>query len=254
MIKNTSWSRAYALLFFVLSLAIPLSATAAGIEAGTSTPIPGGGEKWSLSMETLLLMTSMTLLPTIGLMMTGFTRIIIVLSLLRSAMGTASTPPNQVILGVALFLTLFVMSPVLNKVYQGAWQPYSEGKINIEEFVVKGSDPFREFMLRQTREADIARLAEISGQGDFNGPEDVPFNVLLPAFVLSEVKTGFQIGFTIFIPFLIIDLVVASVLMALGMMMVPPATVSLPFKIMLFVLADGWNILIGSLANSFFIN
>lgn len=241
-----------ALVLFV-GLAIPSLADAAGTLTALTTKNTGNGtQEWSLSMQTLAFLTSLTLLPAALLMMTAFTRIIIVLSLLRTAMGTQSVPPNQVLLGLSLFLTFFVMSPVLNKAHEQAWVPFSQDKINFEQFVERGSLPFKEFMLAQTRESDIARFAEIAKVKDLDGPEDVPMRVLLPAFSISEIKTAFQIGFTIFIPFLIIDLVVASVLMALGMMMVPPATISLPFKLMLFILADGWNLLIGSMANSFY--
>ncbi|WBU51598.1 flagellar type III secretion system pore protein FliP [Kosakonia pseudosacchari] len=210
------------------------------------------GESWSLPVQTLVLMTSLTFLPAILLMMTGFTRIVIVLGLLRNALGTASTPPNQVLLGLALFLTFFVMSPVLNRVYDEAWVPLSQDKISMEVALQKGSQPLRAFMLKQTREGDLALFSRIAKAEQFNTVDDVPMSILVPAFVTSELKTGFQIGFTMFIPFLIIDLVVASVLMALGMMMVPPATISLPFKLMLFVLVDGWQLVIGSLAQSFF--
>ena len=210
------------------------------------------GESWSLPVQTLVMLTSLTFLPAILLMMTGFTRIVIVLGLLRSALGTASTPPNQVLLGLALFLTFFVMSPVFNRVYDEAWVPLSQDKITMEVAVEKGSQPLRAFMLKQTREGDLALFSRIAKAEDFATADDVPMSILVPAFVTSELKTGFQIGFTMFIPFLIIDLVVASVLMALGMMMVPPATISLPFKLMLFVLVDGWQLIIGSLAQSFF--
>ncbi|AST70519.1 MULTISPECIES: flagellar type III secretion system pore protein FliP [Kosakonia] len=210
------------------------------------------GESWSLPVQTLVLLTSLTFLPAILLMMTGFTRIVIVLGLLRSALGTASTPPNQVLLGLALFLTFFVMSPVLNRVYDDAWVPLSQDKISMEVAIEKGSQPLRAFMLKQTREGDLALFSRIANAGDFANADAVPMSILVPAFVTSELKTGFQIGFTLFIPFLIIDLVVASILMALGMMMVPPATISLPFKLMLFVLVDGWQLIIGSLAQSFF--
>ncbi len=217
-----------------------------------SKPLSGGGQQWSLNLQTLLLLSSMAFLPAMLLMMTAFTRIIIVLGLLRTAIGTASTPPNQVMIGLALFLTFFVMSPVLNKVHQQAWQPFSRDEIGFEQFIETGSQPFREFMLAQTREGDLGLFARLAQVGELQGPEQVPMRVLLPAFVTSELKTAFQIGFTIFIPFLIIDLVVASVLMALGMMMVPPASISLPFKLMLFVLVDGWQLLLGSLAQSFY--
>lgn len=228
----------------------------AGLTWAASTDImlshSANGESWSLPVQTLVLMTSLTFLPAILLMMTGFTRIVIVLGLLRNALGTASTPPNQVLLGLALFLTFFVMSPVLNRVYDEAWVPLSQDKISMEVALQKGSQPLRAFMLKQTREGDLALFSRIAKAEQFNTSDDVPMSILVPAFVTSELKTGFQIGFTMFIPFLIIDLVVASVLMALGMMMVPPATISLPFKLMLFVLVDGWQLVIGSLAQSFF--
>ncbi|CNI13858.1 flagellar biosynthesis protein FliP [Yersinia frederiksenii] len=210
------------------------------------------GENWSLPVQTLVLLTSLTFLPAILLMMTGFTRVIIVLGLLRNALGTPSTPPNQVLLGLALFLTFYVMSPVFNEIYKDAWQPLSEDKISMETALERGVQPLRTFMLAQTRETDLALYTRMAKEENFQSREEVPLRILLPAFVTSELKTGFQIGFTVFIPFLIIDLVVASVLMALGMMMVPPATISLPFKLMLFVLVDGWQLLMGSLAQSFF--
>jgi len=241
------------LLLPLLLLLGPALAQAQTIPAFTSQPLADGSQQWSLSLQTLLLLSSMTFLPALLLMMTGFTRIIIVLSLLRTAMGTQSAPPNQVLLGLALFLTFFVMSPVLNKVHESAWQPFSRDEINFEQFIETGSQPFREFMLAQTRQPDLALFARLAQIEELEGPEQVPMRVLMPAFVTSELKTAFQIGFTIFIPFLIIDLVVASVLMALGMMMVPPATISLPFKLMLFVLVDGWQLLLGSLAQSFYL-
>ncbi|SES84855.1 flagellar type III secretion system pore protein FliP [Thorsellia anophelis] len=211
-----------------------------------------GSQSWSLPVQTLVLLTSLSFLPAAVLMMTSFTRIIIVLGLLRNALGTPSAPSNQILIGLTLFLTFFIMSPIFDKVYQEAYLPYSQETITGEEAVARGMVPMREFMLHQTRETDIALFAKISNQPSFETADDIPFRVLLPAFVTSELKTAFQIGFTIFIPFLIIDLVVASVLMSLGMMMVPPATISLPFKLMLFVLVDGWQLLLGSLAQSFF--
>lgn len=237
-------------LIALLCLLLPVSSYAQ-IPGLTSQPMAGGGQEWSINLQLLLLLSSMAFLPAILLMMTSFTRIVIVLSLLRTAMGTQSAPPNQVLIGMALFLTLFVMSPVFDQIYELAWAPMSRDEIDFEAFLQQASNPLREFMLLQTREPDLALFAQLSGAGPFQGPEDVPIKVLMPAFITSELKTAFQIGFTIFIPFLIIDLVVASVLMALGMMMVPPATISLPFKLMLFVLVDGWHLLIGSLAQSF---
>ena len=223
-----------------------------GLPALTSTPSPGGGQTYSLSLQTLLLLTSLSFLPAILLMMTGFTRIIIVLSLLRSAIGTPSSPPNQVLVGLALFLTFFVMSPVFDKIYTEAYLPFSENKLDFQHAVEKGSVPLKTFMLRQTREADLALFVKISNSEPLQNADQVPLRILVPAYVTSELKTAFQIGFVVFIPFLIIDMVVASVLMSMGMMMVSPAIISLPFKIMLFVLADGWNLIIGSLAQSFY--
>ncbi|MGD8107221.1 flagellar type III secretion system pore protein FliP [Pantoea sp. FN0302] len=211
----------------------------------------GGGESWSLPIQTLVLLTSLTFLPAILLMMTGFTRIIIVLGLLRNALGTPSTPPNQVLLGLALFITFFVMSPVFNQVYENAWLPLSQDKITMEEALPRAAKPMREFMLSHTREADLALYTRMAKVDNYASQDEVPLRILLPAFVTSELKTGFQIGFAVFIPFLIIDLVIASVLMALGMMMLPPATISLPFKLILFVLVDGWQLIMGSLAQTF---
>lgn len=237
-------------LFIALGLLSP--AAFAQLPGLVSQPMPGGGQSWSLPVQTLVFITSLTFIPAILLMMTSFTRIIIVFGLLRSALGTPSAPPNQVLLGLALFLTFFIMSPVIDKIYTNAYQPFSEDKISLQEAMDKGSQPLREFMLRQTREADLALFVRLANSGPLEGPEAVPLRILLPAYVTSELKTAFQIGFTIFIPFLIIDLVIASVLMALGMMMVPPATIALPFKLMLFVLVDGWQLLVGSLAQSFY--
>lgn len=222
------------------------------VPAITSKAASGGGQSYSLSLQTLLILTSLSFLPAILLMMTGFTRIIIVLSLLRSALGTPASPPNQVLIGLSLFLTFFVMSPVFDKIYTDAYLPYSESKLDLQQAVEKGVIPLKAFMLRQTRQADLALFVKISNSEELQSADEVPLRLLVPAYVTSELKTAFQIGFVVFIPFLIIDMVVASVLMSMGMMMVSPAIISLPFKIMLFVLADGWNLLIGSLAQSFY--
>ncbi|MFP2239402.1 flagellar type III secretion system pore protein FliP [Pseudescherichia vulneris] len=213
---------------------------------------PMGEAGWSLPVQTLVLLSGFTFIPGVLLMMTGFTRIIIVLGLLRNALGTPTAPPNQVVVGLALFLTFFVMSPVFSQIYDKAWLPLQEDKITMEVALAEGVKPLRGFMLDQTRESDLAMFARIAKAEAIDGPEAVPLSILVPAFVTSELKTAFQIGFTIFIPFLIIDLVVASILMALGMMMVPPTTIALPFKLMLFVLVDGWQLLMGSLAQSFY--
>jgi flagellar biosynthetic protein FliP len=185
--------------------------------------------------------------------MTSFTRIVIVLSLLRQAMGTIQTPPNQVIVGLSLFLTFFVMAPVFDRIYVEAYKPLSEERIKFQEALDRGAVPLKAFMLKQTREADLALFARISNTPPLKSPDEVPMKVLVPAYVISELKTAFQIGFVVFIPFLIIDMVVASVLMSMGMMMLSPVIISLPFKLMLFVLVDGWNLLIGSLVRSFYI-
>ncbi len=245
-----------ALPFFMLVmiglLLIPPFASAQGLPGITSTTGPGGAQTWSLSVQMLVLITSLSFLPALLLSMTSFTRILIVLGLLRTAIGTQSSPPNQVLVGLSLFLTFFVMSPVFDKVHSEAYKPFSENKISAEQALERGVEPFKQFMLKQTREADLALFAKLANVPSMDGPEQVPLRILLPAYVISELKTAFQIGFTIFIPFLIVDLVVASVLMSMGMMMVPPATISLPFKLMLFVLVDGWQLLVGALAQSFY--
>ncbi len=210
-----------------------------------------GGSSYSVPIQTLLFFTALSFLPAILLMMTGFTRIVIVLSLLRQALGTQSAPPNQVVVGLSLFLTFFVMGPTLDKVYQEAYVPYTTNALNFEQAVARGEAPMREFMLKQTRQSDFSLFARLAQLDASVTAETAPLRVLVPAFVTSELKSAFQIGFMIFIPFLVIDIVVASVLMSLGMMMLSPVLVALPFKLMVFVLADGWNLLIGSLASSF---
>ena len=233
-------------------LLLPSFASAQGLPGITSMTGPGGVQTWSLSVQMLVLITSLSFLPALLLSMTSFTRILIVLGLLRTAIGTQSSPPNQILVGLSLFLTFFVMSPVFDKVHSEAYKPFSENKISAEQALERGVEPFKQFMLKQTREADLALFAKLANVASMDGPEQVPLRILLPAYVISELKTAFQIGFTIFIPFLIVDLVVASVLMSMGMMMVPPATIALPFKLMLFVLVDGWQLLIGALAQSFY--
>ncbi|WP_374260994.1 flagellar type III secretion system pore protein FliP [Zoogloea sp.] len=233
-----------------LLLLAPLPALAQAMPALTSTPA-GGGTQYSLSVQTLLLLTSLSFLPAIVLMMTSFTRIIIVMSLLRHAMGTQTSPPNQVMVGLSLFLTFFIMAPVADKVYTDAWQPLSENRITFNEALDRATVPVKTFMLKQIREPDLNLFSKLAKTPRVEKADDLPMRVVIPAFVTSELKTAFQIGFIVFIPFLIIDMVVASVLMSMGMMMMSPAIVSLPFKIMLFVLVDGWNLLIGSLVQSF---
>ena len=237
----------------LLLLLAPLCALAqsGGLPALTSTPAPGGGQTYTLSVQTLLTLTALTFIPAALLMMTSFTRIVIVLSLLRHALGTQTSPPNQVVVGLSLFLTLFVMSPVFDRIYVDAYQPLSENRISFAQAVDRGAVPLRDFMLKQTRESDIGLFARLANTPKLESAKDVPMRVLIPAFVTSELKTAFQIGFIIFIPFLIIDMVVASVLMSMGMMMMSPVMVALPFKLMLFVLVDGWHLLLGSLVASF---
>ena len=210
-----------------------------------------GGTSYSVPIQTLLFFTALSFLPALLLLMTGFTRIVIVLSLVRQALGTQTAPPNQVIIGLSLFLTFFVMSPTIDKIYADAWQPYAANQIAFDEALKRGESPLRQFMLKQTRQSDVQLFAKLAKLDGSVKAADVPFKVLVPAFVTSELKSAFQIGFLIFIPFLVIDMVVASVLMSLGMMMLSPVLVALPFKLMLFVLADGWNLLLGSLAASF---
>ena len=210
-----------------------------------------GGNSFSVPIQTLLFFTALSFLPAVLLLMTAFTRIVIVLSLLRQALGTQAAPPNQVIVGLSLFLTFFVMAPTFDTIYEKAYAPYAAGQLAADAAFKEGVGPLRTFMLKQTRQSDVQLFAKLARlPADVKG-EEVPLSVLVPAFVTSELKSAFQIGFAIFIPFLIIDMVVASVLMAMGMMMMSPAVISLPFKLMLFVLADGWNLLLGSLAASF---
>lgn len=222
-----------------------------GIPALTLTTNPDGSQEYTVTIQILALMTSLTLLPAVLMMMTSFTRIIIVFAILRQALGLQQSPSNQILIGIALFLTLFIMMPVFEKINQNAVQPYLENQMTSRQALDQALVPMREFMLGQTRETDLKLFIDI---GRFEAPssaDDIPLSVLIPAFVTSELKTAFQIGFMLFIPFLVIDLVVASVLMAMGMMMLSPLIISLPFKLMLFVLVDGWAMVIGSLAASF---
>lgn len=248
----------------LVAAALLAAAGGAWAQASTSTGIGSGGSglplmvaqgaggtSYSVPIQTLLFFTALSFLPAVLLLMTGFTRIVIVLSLMRQALGTQAAPPNQVILGLSLFLTFFVMSPTLDKVYADAWQPFSANQIAFDEALKRGEVPMREFMLKQTRQSDMQLFTRLARLPPETKGEQVPMRVLVPAFVTSELKSAFQIGFMIFIPFLVIDMIVASVLMSLGMMMLSPVLVALPFKLMLFVLADGWNLLLGSLAASF---
>ncbi len=240
------------LVMLVMMMPAVTSAAAPGIPAFSVHTGAGGGQTYTLTLQVLALMTALSLLPAILLMMTAFTRIMIVLSILRQALGAGQTPPNQVLLGLALFLTFFVMSPVINRIDQVAYQPYAAGTIDVQTALTRAEAPLKEFMLHQTRENDIATFVHIAGGKGYATPLDVPFSVLVPSFVTSELKTAFLIGFLLYIPFVIIDLVVASVLMSMGMMMVSPVLISLPFKLMLFVLVDGWTLVMGTLAQSFY--
>ncbi len=244
------------LMFMSVLLFLPcgLALGAPGMAAVTVTPAAGGGETYTLSMQVLALMTALSLLPAALITMTSFTRIIIVLAILRQALGTAQTPSNQILVGLALFLSAFIMAPVFEDIYEAGVEPYLAEEIGPQQALEQGVQPLREFMLEQTRESDLGMFSDIGQfpQTDLASPETIPFTLLVPAYVTSELKTAFQIGFLMLIPFLVIDLVVASVLMSMGMMMLSPMIISLPFKIMLFVLVDGWALVMGTLATSFF--
>jgi flagellar biosynthetic protein FliP len=231
-------------------LALPVAAMSQGMPLVNVTG-GKGGTQYSLTLQLLALMTSLTLLPSFLLMMTAFIRIIIVLSILRQALGTGQTPPNTVLVGLALFLTLFIMTPVLNDVYVNALVPYMEKGMSFDKALAAAEGPIRGFMMKQTREDDIALFMQMARKGDAMSPESVPFTTLVPAFITSELKSAFTIGFLIYIPFVVIDLIVASVLMSMGMMMLSPMMISMPFKLMLFVLVDGWSLILGSVAASF---
>jgi flagellar biosynthetic protein FliP len=246
-LKGLTWT-----ISFVVGLLTTLPAWAEpGIPAVALTTNPDGSQEYTVTIQILAIMTMLTLLPAAVMMMTCFTRIIIVFSITRQAMGLQQSPSNQIMIGLALFLTFFIMTPVLERIHKQALMPYINEEITSLEALKLAEQPIKDFMLGQTREDDIALFVRISGKTDIQGPEDLPISIVVPAFVTSELKTAFQIGFLIFIPFLILDMVVASVLMAMGMMMLSPIIISLPFKIMLFVLVDGWSLIIGTLASSF---
>ena len=254
--RNRAWGASRPVVWLVGFCALTMVHVPAIAQSGGSLPLLVGsgnaGTSFSVPIQTLLFFTALSFLPAVLLMMTGFTRIVIVLSLLRQALGTQSAPPNQVIIGLSLFLTFFVMGPTLDRVYKDAYVPYTTtNAISFEAALEKAEAPMREFMLKQTRQSDFALFSRLARLDASVTAETAPLRVLVPAFVTSELKSAFQIGFMIFIPFLVIDMVVSSILMSLGMMMLSPVLVALPFKLMLFVLADGWNLLIGSLAASF---
>ncbi|WP_211313884.1 flagellar type III secretion system pore protein FliP [Marinomonas piezotolerans] len=240
---------------FLISIALLLPFLAhaeTGLPAVTVITNADGSQEYSVSLQILFIMTALTLLPAALIMMTAFTRIIIVLAILRQAIGLQQSPSNQIMVGMALFLTLFIMSPTLDRVNEVALQPYLNEQMTSLQAVEAASVPVREFMLAQTREDDISLYVKLAGkEGQIDSLDELPFTILMPAFVTSELKTAFQIGFMLFIPFLIVDMVVASVLMAMGMMMLSPIIISLPFKIMLFVMVDGWSMIMGTLAASF---
>ena len=236
---------------FVLILPEAVMAQQATIPLVTTTPNANGGSDYALGIQILLVMTVLTLLPAMLITMTSFTRVLIVLAILRQAMGTAQTPSNQIILGLSLFLSLFIMAPVFDVAWATALKPFLDGAVDFEGALNAAKIPFREFMFTQTRDADLTMFAEMGGYGAFASQDDVPMFVLLPSFLVSELKTAFQIGFLLFVPFLVIDLVVAAILMAMGMMMLSPIIISLPFKLMLFVLIDGWSLVTSTLVRSF---
>ena len=241
------------ILTLALMLAAPLALAAdpLSIPAITLGTNASGQQEYSVSLQILLIMTALSFIPAFVMLMTSFTRIISVFSILRQALGLQQTPSNQILTGMALFLTMFIMAPVFDRVNQDALQPYLAEKLTAQDAVAKAQVPIKDFMLAQTRSSDLELFMRLSKRTDIASPDQAPLTILVPAFVTSELKTAFQIGFMIFIPFLIIDLVVASVLMAMGMMMLSPLIISLPFKIMLFVLVDGWALIIGTLAGSF---
>jgi flagellar biosynthetic protein FliP len=240
-------------LALALSCLLPAAAWAQGVPLINVTG-GKGGTQYSLSLQLLALMTSLTLLPSLVLMMSSFVRIIIVLSILRQALGTGQTPPNMVLVGLALFLSFFIMSPVLQDIYVNALMPYMNEKMSFDKALAAAEAPLRQFMTLQTREEDLAMFLQLGKQPDSVTAATAPFTTLVPAFITSELKSAFTIGFLIYIPFVVIDLVVSSVLMSMGMMMLSPMMISMPFKLMLFVLVDGWSLILGSLANSFVMN
>jgi flagellar biosynthesis protein FliP len=243
------------LLFLLAGFLFPVLVQAAepGLSVLSVSTEKDGGQTYTVGLQVLALMTAFSFLPAALIMLTSFTRIVIVLSIVRQAVGMPQAPSGQILIGLSLFLTFFIMSPVFTKVYDDAVTPYLDEKIEAKQAFTMASSPFKEFMLAQTREKDLSLFADISEAGEINDSTDIPFSLLMPAFITSELKTAYQIGFLIFIPFLIIDLVVASVLMAMGMMMLSPMIISLPFKIMLFVLVDGWAMVMGTLASSFYV-
>jgi len=241
----------YIILFTLASPAVSQSFDLGGLPALTSDKNPNGEITYSLSLQVLALMTAVTLLPSLVLGMTSFTRIIIVLSILRQALGTQQTPPNQVLIAIALFLSLFIMQPTLTEIYNVALSPFLSETMSAEVAILEASTVIKDFMVVNTRSDTLLMFSDMAGADGYESNADIPFSTLLPSFITSELKTAFQIGFLLFLPFLVIDMVIASILMALGMMMLSPMLVSLPFKLLLFVLVDGWALTVGSLAATF---
>ena len=241
-------------IFFIL-LILPIFAQGQvipdGLEALTISESANGTKTYSLSLKILALMTALTILPSLVLGMTAFTRVIIVMSILRQALGTQQTPPNQILVAISLFLTFFIMAPTFNKIYSTVSEPYNAGKMNLNEAIETGGGELKNFMIRNTRKNDLLMFANMANEGDFIDNSQIPFYIVLPAYITSELKTAFQIGFLLFLPFLVIDMVIASILMSLGMMMLSPMLIALPFKLLLFVLVDGWSMTVGSLVGTF---
>ena len=244
------WVKLFLLSFVCIATVWPDTALPQGLPMVNVTS-GKAGQQYTLTLQLLALMTVLSVLPSLLLMMTSFVRVIIVLSILRQALGTGQTPPNTVLVGLALFLTFFIMTPVFDEVYKNSLSPYMNGTMPFEQALGKAEAPIRNFMMKQTREDDITMFMQIAQKKEFNSPDDIPFTTLMPAFLTSELKSAFMIGFMIYIPFVVIDLVVASVLMSMGLMMLSPMIISMPFKLMLFVLVDGWSLIMGSLASSF---
>ncbi len=242
-----------ALIFCVISIALPDDLRAQGLpKISFSVEESDDPSDLSVTLQIVLLLTILTLAPSIVMMLTSFTRIVVVLSFVRQAMGTHQMPPAQLIIGLALILTIFIMAPVISEVHKGAIKPYIDGEISQDEAYTNAVSPIKDFMLKQTREKDIALFVKFAGLEKPKNKDDLPVWVLIPGFIISELRVAFQIAFVVFIPFLVIDMVVASVLMSMGMLMLPPIMVALPFKILLFVLVDGWYLLVKSLVTSFY--
>ena len=249
--KNLTKLISFSFLFVIVVNPSFAQSIAGGLPALNVVDQPDGGTTYSLSLQILALMTALTVLPSLVLGMTSFTRIIIVLSILRQAMGTQQTPPNQVLIAIALFLSFFIMSPTLTSIYENSVTPFLAEEMSAENAIQNGGSVIKNFMVKNTRKTDLSMFSNMAGDDVYEGPEDVPYSVILPAFITSELKTAFQIGFLLFLPFLVIDMVIASILMSLGMMMLSPMLVSLPFKLLLFVLVDGWTMTVGSLVGTF---